>query len=228
MTDSGAVRQKALKEINWYGSVTAGLPVTSGLQVYARVESLAHRLLENGVLQVNAVIKLFAVPGSGKKNGCFGQNGQPAVCFTGRVDTSTFIKLRPVKGPQDILSIRHRIKVEKTTARPGRISVIGSLKIEVEYLSPVSLNGRVTVFATGQPLKDAAIKVLDMNEERVLHETATGADGTYIFEGIETGTFLVHAEAEGFEPQEQIAVIMLQDTVNFVLHRRASEQKDAV
>jgi len=220
------MRHTAVKRINWYGTIPTA-EAGAGMKVFPRVESLTHRLLENGVLQINAVIKLFAVPGAG---------GEPPPCreeargcYTRVVETSTFIGLRALIEPADIISIHHQVKADKITVRPGRISVIGSLKIEVEYLSPVVLNGRVTVFAAGQPLKGATVKLLDMEGGGELHETVTGSDGAYLFEGIRAGTYLVRAEAPGFEPQEQVAVIMLRDTVNFVLHRKNAEQeKDAV
>ncbi|MGB9804292.1 carboxypeptidase-like regulatory domain-containing protein [Desulfofundulus sp.] len=215
MAKGSAVRQVATKRINWYGSVTV-TPTTTGVRIFPRVESLNHRLMENNVLQVQATIKLFAVaPPAGDLPG---ENGQCPRCFSSLVDTTTFIRLRPVAHPRDILSIRHKVGIEKTTMRPGRISVIGRLDIEVEYLSPVSLNGRVTAFATGQPVGGAKVQVLDMEQDEVLYETTTAADGTYAFEGIDAGTYRVRVQAPNYEPREEIAVLMLQDTVNFVLH----------
>lgn len=198
-------------------------PTAAGSKIYSRVESINHRLLENNVLQVNATIKLFVVAPSGDHSPAV--NGEGARCFSNLVQTTTFIRLRPVAHPRDILSIRHDVGIEKTTFRPGRISVIGSLEIQVEYLSPVSLNGEVTAFATGQPVGGATIKVLDMERDRVFYETTTAADRSYSFEGIDAGTDRVRVEAPDYEPQEEIAVIMLQDTVNFVLHSRIEKQE---
>ncbi|WP_084062137.1 carboxypeptidase-like regulatory domain-containing protein [Desulfofundulus thermosubterraneus] len=224
LVKGSAVRQITKKRINWYGSVTVH-PAIAGVRIFPRVESLTHRVLENNVLQVQATIKLFAV--APPATDLPGQNGQGLHCFSSLVDTTTFIRLRPLAHSRDILSIRHEVGIEKTTMRPGRISVIGRLDIEVEYLSPVSLNGRVTAFATGQPVAGAKVQVLDMEQEEVLYETTTAADGSYAFEGIDAGTYRVRVQASHYEPREEIAVLMLQDTVNFVLHRRV-DQKDVV
>lgn len=73
---------------------------------------------------------------------------------------------------------------------------------------------KVTAFATGQPVAGAKVLVLDMEQDKVLYETTTAADGSYAFEGIDAGTYRVRVEAPDYEP------LLLRDTVNFVLHRR--------
>ncbi|WP_027717011.1 carboxypeptidase-like regulatory domain-containing protein [Desulfovirgula thermocuniculi] len=210
----GSIRRLDTKRINWYGSITTR-PGTGEPEIFARVESLEHRLLEEHILQVNAAIKLFAVFGSGDYPGG----------YSTLVHASTFMRLRPVAHPRDILSIRHRVDIAKVTVRPGRISVIGTLELEVEYLSPVSLDGRVTDFLTGQPVGGARVILLEMENGRAVRETTTAADGTYAFADCDAGTYRVRVEAEGYEPQEEIAVLMLRDTVNFVLYRRREEEK---
>ncbi|MDK2888960.1 MAG: hypothetical protein PWP72_1838 [Thermoanaerobacter sp.] len=86
---------------------------------------------------------------------------------------------------------------------------------------------KVTAFATGQPVAGAKVLVLDMEQDKVLYETTTAADGSYAFEGIDAGTYRVRVEAPDYEPREEITVLFLRDTVNFVLHRRV-ERDDAV
>lgn len=210
----GSIRRLDTKRLNWYGSITTG-PGAGEPEIFARVESLEHRLLEEHILQINAAIRVFAVFGGGDYPGS----------YSTLVHAAAFMRLRPVAHPRDILSIRHRVDIAKVTVRPGRISVIGTLELEVEYLSPVSLDGRVTDFLTGQPVGGAKVTLLEMEGTRAVRETTTAADGTYTFADCDAGTYRVRVEADGYEPQEEIAVLLLRDTVNFVLYRRREEGK---
>jgi len=214
MDNESVVRQVTSKDINWYGSI--GLPPGSeNVNVLARVESIVPLLLDNSVLRIDVLVKMFAV---------IPENNAAANAYVNKklvkdIETSSFIQLRNVSGFDKIVSIHHDITVDRISVRMERVSAVGTLSLKVTYLGHVMLEGMVSEFPKNEPIRDAVINVKDINDDRVIQTTTTGNDGKYYVKDLEPGTYRVVVAAEGFEGDEKVALVMLSDQVNFVLHR---------
>jgi uncharacterized surface anchored protein len=215
MGKENTVRQVAKKEYNWYGSV--GVPVgVDNVNVLARVESIRPRLLDNSVLRVDVLVRLFIIlPG----NGGAADHDPVRKKIAKDIDTIVFVQLRRVQDFDNVVSIHHRISVDKVSVRMGRVSVVGTLGLEVTYLGYVILEGMVSEFPRHAPVRGAAVYVKKLDGGEVLHSTTTDKNGHYVFNEIDPGTYRVVVEAEGYEVGEDVAVVMLHDEVNFILHR---------
>lgn len=216
MGRQNSVRQVVKKDFNWYGSVGTKIGVDS-VEVLARVENIRTQLLENSVLRVDVAIRMFAIVP--EKNGSIQNGAISKKSVTKDIDTNYFIPLRRVEQFSDIVSIHHDIKVDSVSVRMGRVSVVGTLSLEVTYLGYVILEGMVTEFSHNAAVGGALVSIKEFNGQDVLFSTTTGRDGSYLFNEITPGTYLVTVEAEGYETAEQVAVVMLHDRVNFILHR---------
>ncbi|SFR08233.1 carboxypeptidase-like regulatory domain-containing protein [Desulfoscipio geothermicus] len=215
MGKENTVRQVAKKEYNWYGSV--GVPVgVYNVNVLARVESIRPQLLENSVLRVGVLVRLFVIL---PKNGVEPDHDLACKKITKDIDTTFFVQLRRVQDFENIVSIHHRISVDKVSVRMGRVSVVGTLGLDVTYLGYVILEGMVSEFPRNTPVRGAAVHVKELDGGEVLHSTTTDKNGQYVFNEIDPGTYRVIVEAEGYEGGEDVAVVMLHDEVNFILHR---------
>ncbi len=225
MAGAKKIRQEVTKEFNWYGSVAVPRVMDSP-QVYARVQSLRSRLVEESVLRVDAVIRAFIV--GDVKHHIIPENEKPAIRRINKdVETTTFMKLRNVDSVRDIKSVRHKVNVNKVSFRGDRVSVIGDMTLVVTYLSSVVLEGTVVEFPKGSPVKGAAVKVKEINTGRLVSATTSGTDGSYAFAEMDPGTFMIEVEAENYQKEERVAVVMLKDNVDFILHRHVEEGIDA-
>ncbi|SFG76614.1 Carboxypeptidase regulatory-like domain-containing protein [Desulfotomaculum arcticum] len=215
MDNESVVRQVAGKDINWYGSI--GLPPgAERVNVLARVENVIPLLLDNSVLRIDALVKMFAViPEHNVATAAASINKK----LVKDIETSSFIQLRNVTGFDKIVSIHHDITVDRISVRMERVSAVGTLAIKVTYLGYVMLEGMVGEFPKNEPIRGALINVKDINDNRILQTATTGSDGKYYVKDLEPGTYRVAVEAEGFEGGEKVALVMLRDQVNFVLHR---------
>ncbi len=215
MGKESAVRQQAGKKINWYGS----LVVPSGVdevEVLARVEDVRPQLLENSVLRVDVVARMFALLPA-RETLAEDRDGRRKL--SKNVDITSFIRLRHVNDFNDIVSVHHDITVDKVSARMGRVSVVGTLTLEVTYLSYVILEGTVREFPHNLPVRGALVSVMGMTGDEIIASDHTDRDGRYAFRDLSPGTYRVAVEAEGYESKDQVAVVMLHDRVNFTLHR---------
>lgn len=211
------IRQEVKKDFSWYGSLAVPGEIMDP-QVYARMQFLHTRLLEDSVLRVDAGIRIFVV-GSVEED-VSQEVEKPGIRKVHKdVDTTTFIKLRNVDSMKDVMSIHHEVRVDKVSYRGDRVSVIGTISFRVVYLGPVILGGTVTEFPRGNPVNGATVKVKDMDSGKLLATTTTGPDGSYAFNDINPGAFTVEVEAEGFQKEERVAVVMLKDIVDFTLHK---------
>ena len=131
-----------------------------------------------------------------------------------------FVKLPNLATFEDILSIRHQIETNSTRIRSGRVSASGVLALNVTYQSTASLNGTVTEFQHGKPLRGGQLALLGYDDGSVLATTTTGSDGKYVFYDVRPGTYRVEVTAADYETEVQVAVINFRDTVDFVLHRK--------
>lgn len=215
MTKENTVRQVAKKEINWYGSVMVPAGAEN-VDVLARVENTRPLLLENSVLRVDVLIRLFVVL---PEKGAQMETGTAGKKITKDIDVSSFIQLRNVRDFDQVVSVHHEIGVDRVSLRMGRVSTVGTLSLEVTYLGYVVLEGTVNEFPRGLAVPNAQVKVTDLDREQVLSSTTTNREGKYVFNELGPGTYRVLVEAEGFESDEQVAVVMLHDQVNFTLHR---------
>ena len=215
MENESVVRQVASKEINWYGSI--GLPPgAERVNVLARVENVVPLLLDNSVLRIDALVKMFAVI---PENNAAVATDSLNKKLVRDVETSSFIQLRNVTGFDKIVSLHHDIKVDRVSVRMERVSAVGTLSIKVTYLGYVMLEGMVGEFPKNEPIRGALINVKDINDDHVLQTATTGTDGKYYVKDLDPGTYRVVVEAEGYEGNEKVALVMLRDQVNFVLHR---------
>lgn len=214
MENESIVRQVASKEINWYGSI--GLPPgAERVNVLARVENVVPLLLDNSVLRIDALVKMFAVIPDSNAAAADSLNKK----LVKDVETSSFIQLRNVTGFDKIVSLHHDIKVDRFSVRMERVSAVGTLSIKVTYLGYVMLEGMVSEFPKNEPIRGALINVKDINDDHVLQTATTGPDGKYYVKDLDPGSYRVAVEAEGYEGSEKVALVMLRDQVNFVLHR---------
>jgi hypothetical protein len=186
------------------------------VDVLARVENIRPRLLENSVLRVDVLIRMFVVL---PEEGVEMETGTARKKIVKDIDVSSFIQLRNVQDFDQIVSVHHEINVDRVSLRMGRVSTVGTLGLEVTYLGYVVLEGTVSEFPGGVAVRDAQVKVKDLDGGQVLFSTTTDREGKYVFNELGPGTYRVAVEAEGFEGAEQVAVVMLHDQVNFTLHR---------
>ncbi len=211
------IRQEVSKEYNWYGSMALPIEIDHP-RVHARVQSLRSRLLEDSILRVDAGIRVFIV-GDAAEGAVWKAHKAAIKRINKDVETTTFIRLPNVETTRDIKSVRHNVTVDKVNFRGDRASVIGSMTLKVTYLSPVVLEGTVVEFPGGSPVREARVSIKDIDSGKIIASTTTGPDGSYAFAEIEPGAFMVEVDADGFQKEERVAVVMLKDNVDFTLHR---------
>lgn len=204
------------KDIEWSSSIGVTIPVSS-VEVHQRVESITPTLLENGVLRILSVIKLFALVSTEQEQKHL---FNPAKLFTNDLRIDTFVNLNSGASKDDIISIDHRVTVSSAVPRPDSIIVKGILKLKVNYVIHLVLDGAVTDFFSGAPINGAAVNVRSLENHEILASTNTGGNGMYFFNNISPGVYLVEALTDSHEPEQKVSVIKTRDIVNFVLHKR--------
>ena len=218
MSEENAIRKIISKNINWSGVVT--VPVHGWTpNVYARVEKLVPSLAwQKNVLQVNVDIKLFVVEDDQKKLEIAEHSDEKKI-FTNELQITGYVNMQHSMTIKDIQYVNHNLIIEKTANRPGQVYVKGIVELEIGYIARATLKGAVKQFLTNSPIRDALVTLQELDHEEPLFTAKTGSEGKYNFSNIKAGTFRVVASAEGYETKDSIAVIMLHDKVNFVLHK---------
>ncbi|MCL6635571.1 MAG: carboxypeptidase-like regulatory domain-containing protein [Peptococcaceae bacterium] len=203
------------KDIVWSSSIGVTMPV-SGAEVYQRVEKIDPALLDNGVLRIQALLKLFAVvtPVPEHKH-IF----KPAGVFTSDVEINSFINLHADISRQDITSIEHQVIIKNYVPRPDNIIVSGVLKLKISYVVHLVLDGTVTDFASGAPVNGATVNARSLENREIVASTSTGPGGRYFFNNLPPGVYLIEASTDTHRPDQKVSVIKTRDTVNFVLHK---------
>ncbi len=206
---------KIEKVIDWSSSIGVTMPV-SEVEVYQRVEKIEPFLMDNGELRIQALIKLFAVLSSDlDQKHIF----KPAKIFTNEVELTSFINFSSKISREDILSIDHQAVVKNYAIRPGHIIISGTLKLNINYVLHLVLDGTVTDFANNSPINGANISVKDIESSEVKAATNTGSNGRYFFNNLPPGVYLIEAQTDSHVPEHKVSVIKTRDTVNFVLHQ---------
>ena len=203
------------KEIDWSSTVGITMPISSA-EVYQRVENIVPSLLENGVLRIQATLKLFAVVSSTQQQK---HVFNPAKMFTKDVELNTFITLHNGITREDIISIEHQEEIKNFVPRPDNIIVSGVLRLKISYAVHLVLDGTVTDFATGAPINGATLNVMHIENRELAASTNTGSNGRFFFKNLPPGIYLLEALNEGHKPEHKVSVIKTRDTVIFVLHR---------
>ncbi len=203
------------KEIDWSSSIGVPMPV-SEVEVYQRVEKIEPSLLDTGVLRIQALIKLFAlVSSSVDEKHVF----NPAKVFTNEVEINSFITLNAKINREDILSIDHQAEVKNYAIRPGHIIISGTLKLSINYILQLVLDGTVTDFANNSPINGATVNVREIESGEIKATTNTGSNGRYFFNKLPPGIYQIEANTDTHILDKKISVIKTKDTVNFVLHQ---------
>ncbi|ACV64062.1 hypothetical protein Dtox_3331 [Desulfofarcimen acetoxidans DSM 771] len=218
MTEDNAVRKIINKNINWSGVVT--VPVLGWKpNIYARVEKLEPTIAwQKNVLQLNVDIKLFVVHDEENEQE-LNEHSDEKKIYTNIIQVSGYVNMHHNMTTKDIQYVNHKLIVEKAANRPGQVYVKGVVELEIGYIARATLMGAVKEFLTNSPIRDALISVQELEHGETMFTATTGSEGKYNFSDIKAGTFRVVASAEGYEPKDSIAVVMLHDKVDFVLHR---------
>ncbi|HOV79268.1 MAG TPA: carboxypeptidase-like regulatory domain-containing protein [Bacillota bacterium] len=203
------------KVIDWSSSIGVTVPV-SEVEVYQRMEKITPNLLDRGVLRIQAVIKLFAVVTSKQEHKHL---FNPARVFTSNVEIDSFLNLNTEVGREDIISIDHQVEIKNCFPRPDKIIVRGALKLKINYVVHLALDGKVADFLNGSPINGATINARKINSQDIVASTSTGSDGRYFFNNLPPGIYLIEAITDSHKPQRKVSVIKTRDTVNFVLHK---------
>lgn len=203
------------KAIDWTSLVGVNVPV-SGVELYHRVEKIEPILHANGTLRVQTHLKIFAVVTTQKdQKHLF----NPSKIYTNDMDINMFFNLHDDIRREDILGIEHQVLIKNYVPRPDKIIVSGTLTIKIYYVIRPVLEGVVSLFSNGAPVGGITINLRKIDSEEILSTTNTGNNGTYYFNNLPPGVYLVEALSGSNKPQQKVSVINTRDTVNFVLHK---------
>lgn len=203
------------KETDWSSSI--GVPMSiSEAEVYQRIEKITPSLLDNGVLRIKAIIKLFAVISTDKEQKAI---FNPARVFSNEVEVNSFVNLHAGIKKEDIISIEHRGEIKNYVLRPDNIIVKGTLKLKISYLVQLVLDGTVIDFSSRTPINGATLNVMSINQRELIASTSTGNNGKFSIKNLPPGIYLIEATTDSHKPDQKVGVIKNHDTVNFVLHR---------
>lgn len=203
------------KDIDWSSSIGVTMPV-SGVEVHQRVEKITPTLLDNGVLKIQAILKLFAIVTTDQEQKHL---FNPAKIFTHNVDINTFANLHAEISREDITSIEHQVVIKKYVPRPDKIIVSGTLKLKISYVFHLALDGLVTEFSNGAPINGATINAATLEKQEIVASTSTGKNGRYFFNNLPPGAYLIEALTDSHQPEQKVSLVKTRDTVNFVLHK---------
>lgn len=202
------------KDVEWSSTIGVTMPVPS-VEVYQRVEKITPYLLENGVLRVETIVKLFAVANNGGQEKFLDRRR----VFTNTVDINTFIDLQSDVSREDITSIDHQVIIKNFRPRPDKVNVSGTLKLKISYIAHLVLDGTVTSFVNGAPLPGITINIKKLDDSSPIATTSTGGNGRYFFKNLPPGIYLVEATGGEYETGQKVSIVKTRDTVNFVLAR---------
>jgi len=171
--------------------------------------------MENALLQVQILIKLFAIVSSKEENK---DNISKSTVYTKDVEINTLIELNNEITKEDIVSLDHHVDIEKYHPRPDSIVVNGILKITITYRERLTLSGTVIDFLNKAPIAGATVNIKNWGGDDILASAKTNSKGLYSFNNLSPGVFLLEAVTEFHKPEQKISVIKNKDVVNFVLH----------
>lgn len=156
-------------------------------------------------------------------NNCKGMNDNE-LYFAGRlfgddVEINSFANLHAEISREDITSIEHQVVIKSYVPRPDKIIVSGTLKLKINYVVHLVLDGLVTEFLNGAPINGATINAMTLENHEIVASTNTGKNGRYFFINLPPGAYLIEALTDSHKPEQKVSVVKTRDKVNFVLHR---------
>jgi uncharacterized membrane protein len=214
MAEQHAAINALEKKIGWTSSIGVTMPV-SNAEIYQRVEKVKPALLDNGILWVQITIKLMAVITSAYNDE---QVLKPAKVFTNHAEIISFVYLYEGIKREDITSIDNQVEIEDYFFRPDKIIINGNLNLKIKYLVNLVLEGLVTAFPGGAPLKGATVNVRNTETNDIIATTTTGGNGRYFLKNLKPGIYLIEAHSKTHRSDQKISVVKTRDTVNFSLH----------
>lgn len=203
------------KEIGWTSSIGVTIPL-SNAKVYHRVEKLKPDLLDNGFLRVQLILKLIAIVASKYDSE---HVFKPSKVFTNDVEIVSFAELYEGISRNDITSIDNQVKIKNYFLRPDKIIVNGTVNLKISYVVHLGLDGVVTEFLSGAPVKGATVNARDIENNEIIATTKTNSSGRYFFKNLKPGIYLIEAHSESHKPEQKVSVVNARDTVNFSLHK---------
>lgn len=215
MADQSPSSDVLEKDIEWSGAIGVTVPV-SDVQVYQRTENIDIKLMEDGILRIQAALKLFAMVSTGlDEKHIF----NPAKVFTNDIEINSFIHMNPIISREDIISVDTDPVIKNYALRPDNIIINGTLKLKIKYVIHLVLDGVVLDFTNNSTINGATINVKDMESGEIKATTTTGSNGRYFFNKLPPGIYMVEALTDSHKPEQKVSVIKTRDTVNFVLHQ---------
>lgn len=215
MADQNPSSDVLEKDIEWSGTIGVTVPV-SDVQVYQRAENIDIKLMEDGILRIQAALKLFAMVSTGlDEKHIF----NPAKVFTNEIEINSFIHMNPIISREDIISVDTDLVIKNYALRPDNIIINGTLKLRIKYVIHLVLDGMVLDFTNNSTINGATINVKDMESGEIIDTATTGSNGRYFFNKLPPGIYMVEALTGSHKPEQKVSVIKTRDTVNFVLHQ---------
>lgn len=215
MADQSPSNDVLEKDIDWSTTIGVTVPI-SDVQVFQRAENIDLKLTDNGILRIQASLKLFAMVSTGFDDKHI---FNPAKVFTNDLDINSFIQLNSKISREDIISVDHELAIKNYAIRPDNIIINGTLKLKIKYVIHLVLDGIVVDFASNSSINGATINVKDLESGEITATATTGSNGRYFFNHLLPGIYLVEALTDKHKPEQKISVIKTRDTVNFVLHQ---------
>lgn len=203
------------RDIEWSGTIGLTMLI-SDVQVYQRTENIDLQIMDDGVLRIQAALKLFAMV-SARLDEKHILN--PAKVFTNDIDIISFIQLNSIISREDIISMDYVPIIKNYALRPDNIIINGILRLKIKYIVHLILDGVVLDFANNSSINGATVNVKDMESGEIRATATTGSNGRYLFNNLPPGIYLVEALTDSHKPEQKISVIKSRDTVDFVLHR---------
>lgn len=214
MADQSPSNDLLERDIDWSGTIGVTVPI-SDVQVFQRAENIDLKLTDDGILRIQASLKLFAMVSTElDEKHIF----NPAKVFTNDIDISSFIHLNSKISREDIMSVDHELIIKNYALRPDNIIINGTLKLKIKYVIHLVLDGIVVDFASNSSINGATINVKDMESDEIKATATTGSNGRYFFNNLPPGIYLVEALTDKHKTEQKVSVIKTKDTVNFVLH----------
>ncbi len=215
MSDQNPTSELFEKDIDWSGIIGVTVPV-SEVQVYQRAENIDLKVMDDGVLRIQAALKLFAMVAARlDEKHIF----NPAQVFTNVINVNAFLHLKSRVTREDILSIDYDLITKNYAVRPDSIIISGTLRLRIKYIMHLVLEGVVLDFASNRVINGATVNVKDQSSGEIKASTTTGSDGRYFFNNLHPGIYLVEAFTDSHMPLQKVSVIKTWETVNFILHQ---------
>jgi hypothetical protein len=155
MADQSPSSDVLEKHIEWSGTIGVTMPV-SDVQVYQRAENIDINLMEDGILRIQAALKLFAMVSTElDENHIF----NPAKVFTNDIEINSFIHMNPIISREDIISVDTDLSIKNYALRPDNIIINGTFILKIKYIIHLVLDGVVLDFNKNTTINGATINV---------------------------------------------------------------------